>query len=57
MTTELTHKANQMSKAVPSKRNINFQKSNESNEDNQSNEKDDSKKKSNGEESQMSAEK
>jgi len=46
VTTELTHKANRMSEEVPSKRNTNFQKSNENDKDKKGNDKDDSKKNS-----------
>jgi len=46
MMTELTHKAERMSKEVTSKRNVNFQKSNENDKEKKGNEKDDSKKKS-----------
>jgi len=45
MITELTHKANRMSKEDPSKRNINFQKSNKNDKDKKGNDKDDSKQK------------
>jgi len=44
MITELTHKANRMIKEVPSKRNINFQKSNKNDKDKKIKDKDDNKK-------------
>jgi len=46
VTTESTHKADRMSGEVPSKCNVNFQKSNKNEKDKKGNDKDDSKKKS-----------